>query len=110
MLRAARAFLQQRVIASSEELALHLETSEDVARALLQKWEAKGQVEPLTAASACANCTLCGSAAHSLYRWVATDAVSDADRAAANPADQGEPGRNCSVPSNCPSRGPPQGQ
>ena len=69
MLTATRDLLRQQGLVSVQEVALKLAVPADVARALLQKWVAKGYAEPLPSPSACSGCRLCDSRPRECYRW-----------------------------------------
>lgn len=101
MLKAARDFVERQRVTSVRDLAIHLGTTASVADALLRKWEAKGQIERLTIADDCAQCALCSRSARELVRWAGADTGRESPQRVA--------GRNTSLPSSCPSAGPPQG-
>ncbi|NEX16679.1 MAG: hypothetical protein C1943_08630 [Halochromatium sp.] len=69
MLTTTRDLLRQQGLISVQEVALKLAVPADVARALLQKWVAKGCAEPLPPSSACSGCTVCDSTPREFYRW-----------------------------------------
>ncbi|MCF7978893.1 MAG: FeoC-like transcriptional regulator [Chromatiaceae bacterium] len=69
MLTTARDLVREQGVISLQEVAFKLGVPSQVARAMLQKWVAKGLIEPLPTTAACAGCTLCDSAPRELYRW-----------------------------------------
>jgi hypothetical protein len=114
MLQAARAFVRERQVTSAHDLALHLDTTKEVAAALLAKWVAKGQIEAIN--TACSNCNLCHGPAPQFYRWAGTSQATPGatDRSPAQCPGPDRPqralGRNSTLPITCSSAGPPQGQ
>ncbi|MGD8207773.1 MAG: FeoC-like transcriptional regulator [Thiohalocapsa sp.] len=65
-----KGYLSERRVASLADIALHLEVSHEVARAMLARWVAKGAVECLTRKDACGACDHCLPGATELYRWI----------------------------------------
>ncbi len=77
MLSNLKHYLSKRPMASLSDIALNLNVEPDVARAMLQRWIAKGRVERLDGADGCSGCDLCQAGVRELYRWVG-DNVGDA--------------------------------
>ncbi|ESQ13384.1 MAG: sugar metabolism transcriptional regulator [Thiohalocapsa sp. PB-PSB1] len=75
MLSELKRYLSQRCVASLSDIALHLEVEPEVARAMLERWIAKGQVRRLTANDRCSGCDLCLPGAQELYCWRASQAT-----------------------------------
>jgi predicted ArsR family transcriptional regulator len=70
MLSDLKHYLRERPAATLADIALHLDVSPDVARAMLERWERKGQVQRLDSGNACGGCDLCQPGGRELYRWV----------------------------------------
>lgn len=107
MLTTARDLVREQGVISLQEVALKLGVPSQVARAMLQKWVAKGRIEPLPTAAACAGCTLCDSAPRELYRWCES---ADSSSSSACSAAQSGPGCSTKVPTDARASESAQGQ
>lgn len=96
MLGSVRDLVRCQGLVSLQEVALATGVPTEVARAMLQKWVAKGRVEALPMPPACIGCSLCDSAPRELYRW----------RDAHTETEGGEPQSSVGCKIRRPSKGP----
>ncbi|MCG8427973.1 MAG: FeoC-like transcriptional regulator [Chromatiales bacterium] len=75
ILSAIKSYLQQRGQATLTDIAIHVDSTPDAVRGMLEMWIAKGKVQRQQMDETCGSCCKCEQAATEIYIWNGSPAL-----------------------------------